>query len=147
MAAGFTLEKKNLDIFKDYILKDFANKVPFSNYAFLYDAEVSSSVINKDFYYDIKRLEPFGSCNPNPIFLFKDLKVIKVNVLNGDHLSVILKSKSGFSIKSISFNSINKKVGNYLQNYKKKINVLAEINENNWNNKKTLQLNIHDLVI
>ncbi len=147
MAAGFTLKKNNLDKFKDFIFEDFSNKVPFDNHKLLYDAEVSSNAINKDFYYDIKKLEPFGSSNPNPIFLFKNLKVIKTNILNGNHLSVIFKSKSGFSIKSISFNSINNKVGNYLLNYKKTLNVLAEINENNWNNKKTLQLNIHDLII
>jgi len=147
MAAGFTLKKDNLNKFKDFIFKDFSNKVSFDDHALLYDAEVSSNAINKDFYCDIKKLEPFGSSNPNPIFLFKDLKVIKTNILNDNHISVILKSKSGFSIKSISFNSINNKVGNYLLNYKKTFNVLAQINENNWNNKNTLQLNIHDLII
>ena len=31
--------------------------------------------------------------------------------------------------------------------YKKKINIIAQIHENNWNNKKTIQLNIRDLIL
>ena len=147
MAAGFTLNKNNLDKLKNFFSIDFSNKVPSSNLAFLYDAEGSSSIINKNFYNELKKLEPFGSSNPKPIFLFKDLKVCKLNILSNDSLSVILKSKSGSSIKSILFNSINKNVANYLKNYKKTFNVLAEINENNWNNKNTLQIIIHDLII
>ena len=60
---------------------------------------------------------------------------------------MILKSKTGFSIKSISFNSINSKIGEYLMNYKNSINVIAQINENIWNNKKTLQLTIRDVIL
>ena len=147
MAAGFTLEKYNFNDFNDFILEDFSKTVTFRDNAFMYDAEVSSYAFNKDFYNDIKKIEPFGTGNPNPIFLFKDLKVIKTSTLNNKHVSVILKSKIGFSIKSISFNSVNTKVGEYLLNYKKNFNVLAQINENIWNNKKTLQLTIRDLII
>ena len=147
MAAGFTLEKNKLSKFKDTILKDFSNSMTIKNDVFLYDAEISTQAFNSDFYNDIKKSEPFGTSNPNPIFLFKDLKVIKINILNNKHLSVILKSKIGFSIKSISFNSINNKVGEHLLNYKKNLNVLAQINENIWNNKKVLQLTILDLII
>ena len=59
----------------------------------------------------------------------------------------MLKSKIGFSIKSISFDSVNNKVGEYLLNYKNSLNVLGQINENIWNNKKTLQLTIRDAIL
>ena len=39
------------------------------------------------------------------------------------------------------------KLGKYLLTYKKKINIIAQIHENNWNNKKTIQLNIKDLIL
>ena len=42
---------------------------------------------------------------------------------------------------------MNNKVGEYLLNYKKNLNVLGEINENFWNNKKTLQLTIRDVIL
>ena len=147
MAAGFTLKKDKLEIFKDLILKDFLRSEISDMNIFSYDAEVSSTAFNLDFYNDIKRLEPFGTGNPNPTFLFKDLNVIKTTVHDNKHISLILKSKIGFSIKSISFNSANTKVGQYLLNYKNNLNVLGQINENIWNNKKSLQLTIKDVLL
>ena len=147
MAAGFTLEKSKLKIFEDFILTDFINAGISRDQSFLYDAEVSSLAFNVDFYNDIKNLEPYGTGNPLPTFLFKDLKVIKTTVLTGKHISLIFKSRVGFSIKSISFNSVNSKIGEYLLNYKKNLNVLGQISENIWNNKKALQLSIRDLII
>ena len=81
---------------------------------FSYDAEISSQAINQDFYTDIKKLEPFGTGNSSPTFLLKDLKVLKSTILNNKHISLILKSKTGFSIKSISFNSLNTNIDQYL---------------------------------
>ena len=78
--------------------------------------------------------------------MLKDLKIIKPIILNNKHISLILKSRTGFSIKSISFNSMNTKIGEHLMNYKKNINVIGQISKNIWNNKKTLQLTIRDLV-
>jgi single-stranded-DNA-specific exonuclease len=147
MAAGFTLEKDKLKNFKDSILNDYLNTGVAQINDFTYDSEVSSLAFNQYFYEDIKTLEPFGVGNPVPTFLIKDLKVIKSTILNNKHVSLILKSKTGFSIKSISFNSANNKVGEYLLNYKNTLNVLGQINENFWNNKKNLQLTIRDLVI
>ena len=147
MAAGFTLEKINLNDFRDFILEDFHNSSSLKNHTLSYDAEISSIAFNKDFYNDIKKLEPFGTGNPDPIFLLKGLKVIKTSILNNKHISLVLKSKTGFSIKSISFNSANNKVGEYLLNYKNDLNILGQINENIWNNKKTLQLTIRDVIL
>ena len=147
MAAGFTLKLINLKKFKDFILKDFSKTDSSKRHTFLYDAEVSSLAFNIDFYTDIKKLEPFGTGNPTPTFLIKDLKVIKTKILDNKHVSLILKSKTSFSIKAISFNSVSSKIGEYLLNYKNNLNVLGQINENIWNNKKNLQLTIKDIIL
>ncbi|WP_415285340.1 single-stranded-DNA-specific exonuclease RecJ [Candidatus Pelagibacter sp. Uisw_130] len=147
MAAGFTLDKKNLKSFENYILSDFLKNNTENNNFFLYESEVSSLAFNQEFYDDIKKLEPFGTGNSVPTFMVKNLSIIRPCVLNNKHISLILKSKTGFSIKSISFNSINTKMGEYLMSYKNNINVIGQINENIWNNKKTLQLTIRDLIL
>ena len=147
MAAGFTLKKDNLKSFEKYILEDFLKSNTINNNIFSYETEISSLAFNQDFYFNIKKLEPYGTGNTVPIFLLRDLRIIKPIVLNNKHISIILKSKTGFSIKSISFNTINTKIGEYLMNYKNNINVIGQINENIWNNKKTLQLTIRDLIL
>ena len=147
MAAGFTLNKENLKDFEIYILEDFLKSNSVNNDIFSYESEVSPLAFNQDFYDNIKKLEPFGTGNSVPTFMLRDLKIIKPIVLNNKHISSILKSKTGFSIKSISFNSIDTKICEHLMSYKNNINVIGQINENIWNNKKTLQLTITDLIL
>ena len=147
MAAGFTLMKSKLNIFEDFILNHFLESGSSTHQIFNYDSEISSIAFNKTFFGDIKKIEPFGTGNPVPTFLFTDLKIIKTTILDKKHISSVLKSKIGFSINSISFNSLNNKVGEYLLNYKKNLNVIGQINENFWNNKNTLQLTIRDLIL
>jgi len=146
-AAGFTLDKTNLKNFENFMLEDFSNTGVPKNRSFTYDAEVSSLALNMDFYNEIKKLEPFGTGNPLPTFILKDLKIIKTKIIDNKHISLILKSRTGLSIKSISFNSVNNKVGQYLLNYKNNLSVIGQINENIWNNKRTLQLTIRDVII
>ncbi len=147
MAAGFTLKKENLEIFKRFINNDFSINSLNIDYSSKYDAEISSTALNENFFNDIKKIEPFGAGNPLPTFLFKDLKVIKSKIVNSKHVSCILKSKLGKTINSISFYTSNNKIGEHLLNYKKNFNVVGQINENFHNNKKKLQLIIKDLVL
>ena len=147
MAAGFSLKKSNLIKFKRFINEDFLKSKISKTHLFNYDAELSSSVFNKNFYSDIKKIGPFGNGNPMPTFLFKDLKVIKSSVVDKKHISCILKSKIGYSINSIAFDSFSRKIGKYLMNYKKNFSVMGQINENFWNNKRTLQLIIKDIIL
>ena len=82
-----------------------------------------------------------------PIFLIRNVKIIKSSIVNNKHIAAIVKPNIGSSLKSICFNCINTQIGEYLLSYKKNINIVAEINENIWNNKKSIQLNIKDLVL
>ena len=147
LAAGFSMQKDKLKDFEDFILEDFAIKNRKIDLYNTYDAEISANAINNNFTNEINKLGPFGNGNPVPTFLFKNLKVIKVTTIKNKHINVILKPRIGKSIKSICFNSLNTKIGKYLLSYKKNIHVIGQIHENNWNNKKVLQLNIKDLLI
>ena len=147
MAAGFTLKNNDIKKLEKFLLNDFSKKNNLIVNKSIYDDEILPTAFNKEFFKEIKKLEPFGNENPLPTFLFKDLKIIKSTILKEKHVSSILKSKIGFSIKSISFNSVNTNVGDYLLNYKKNLNVLGQISENFWNNKNTLQLTVRDLIL
>jgi single-stranded-DNA-specific exonuclease len=147
MAAGFSMKKKNIKLLDNYIQKDFLKKIPDKDNKNNYDLEISSSIIKTKFIYNINKLGPFGNYNYLPIFLIKNLRVIKLDVIKNKHISAIMKSDAGTSIRAICFNCLNTKLGYYLLNYKEKINIIAQIHENIWNNKKTIQLNIKDLIL
>ena len=147
MAAGFSLKRENLSKFEKFINQDFLKKNISVDDSFKYDAAVSSTAFNKNFHNDIDKVGPFGNGNPLPIFFFKNLRVIKSSILSQKHISCILKSNTGYSISSIAFDSFDTKIGKYLLNFKKNFNVMGQINENFWNNKRTLQLIIKDIIM
>ena len=147
MAAGFTMKKNNIKLLDDFIQNDYSKKISNSKNLNKYDMQLSLSAIKSKFMNEINKLGPFGNFNFTPVFLIRNLRIIKFNIINNKHVSVIIKSDAGASIKAMCFNCLNTKIGHYLLSYKKKINILAQIHENIWNNKKTIKLNIRDLIL
>ena len=147
MAAGFTIKKDNMEQLNDFIQKDYSNKIVKTEIIYKYDSELSSTSLNNNFMNEINKLGPYGNFKFLHIFIIKDLKIIKSKIVNDKHISAIIKPNVGSSIKSICFNCVNTYIGQYLLSYKKKINVIGTLNENIWNNKKTIQLNIKDLIL
>ena len=146
MAGGFLLKKEKIDIFKSFLNKEFKKNFKSKN-NFEYDSKGSLSVISDSFYEDIDKLEPYGTGNSRPIFLIENLRVKSPKVLNNKHIFNILISNKGKSISAISFNSLKTKVGEYLLNFKEKLNVIGTLKYNYFNNKKTYQLIILDLIL
>jgi len=147
MAAGFTMKKTNIKLLENFIQNDYLKKNPNQESLNIYDFQLSSLSIKSKLINDLNKLKPFGNYNSLPNFLIKNLRIIKLDVIKNRHISAIMKPEIGSSIKSICFNCLNTKLGHYLLNYKKKINIISQIHENNWNNKKTIQLNIKDLIL
>ena len=147
LAAGFIIKEKNISTLDKYIQSDYLKKTSKLISAFNYEEELSNTAINLDFAREIDKLQPFGNGNQLPIFLFKNLKIIKSNIINKRHINAILKPNLGPSVNSICFNSVNTEIGNYLLSYKKDISLTGQINLNIYNNKKRLQLNIKDVFI
>ena len=147
MAAGFTMNKNHIKILDNFIQKDYLKKNSNQENLNKFDFQLSSSAIKSKLINNINKIGPFGNENFLPFFLINDLIVVKHEIINNKHLSVIMKPSAGVLIKGICFNCLNKKIGYYLSSYKQKINIIAQIHENIWNNKKTIQLNIKDLIL
>ena len=90
----------------------------------------------------IDKLEPYETGNSRPIFLFENPRV-----LNNKHIFNILISNKEKSILTKSFNSLKTKMGECLLNFKEKLNVIGTLKYNYFNNKKTYQLVILDLIL
>jgi single-stranded-DNA-specific exonuclease len=145
MAAGFSMKKNKLKLLDDFIQNEYLKKTPHLNESNKYDIELSASALNIKFLKDINKLGPFGNFNFSPIFLIKNVKITKSQIVKNKHISAIIKPKIGSSIKAICFNCINTNIGEHLLNNKNNINIIGKIYENFWNNKKSISLNIIDL--
>jgi len=114
MAAGFVMKKANLELLDNFIQNDYLKKNSNKESLNKYDLQLSSLAIKNKLINDINKLKPFGNYNFLPTFLINNLKVIKHDVINNNHFSIILKPDLGVSIKGICFNWLNNKIGNYL---------------------------------
>jgi single-stranded-DNA-specific exonuclease len=145
MAAGFSMKKNKLKLLDDFVQNEYLKKSPQLNESNEYDIELSASALNIKFLKDINKLGPFGNLNFSPIFLIKNVKIIKSQIVKNNHISAIIKPKIGSPIKGICFNCLNTDIGEHLLNNKNNINIIGQIYENFWNNKKSISLNIKDL--
>ena len=144
MAGGFSLYKKDIKNLDNYLSRKINNNstLKTSNYI----SKNSLTLLNDVFFKNLRQLSPFGNQNPNPIFLFNNVRIIKIKILNKKHAFFIASSK-GKSCEGILFNSVDTDLGNILCNYKKELSLIAEVKENNSKNNKNLQLILKDIIV
>jgi single-stranded-DNA-specific exonuclease len=149
MAAGLSLKAENFEAFRaqfDRVVRSKLNDVrpaPF----ICFDAEIDFDSITPRFYRLLKQFEPFGPENLSPVFLVRNV----VNALftrtvgeNNNHLKLHVKQEEN---PTLSMEGIGFELGSWLPILKEGVTVdlLFTINENNWNNKTTLQLVVKDI--
>ena len=148
MAGGFTIEKKNIDKFRDFLIKNFdsLNINTYNNFNLYLDSIIAPSAINENFYNDIEILEPFGSGNNEPKFVVEQLKVIKSDIVGNNHIKLILSGKDGTVFKSIAWNAKNSPLEQPLNaKNKKRINIVGKMTLNEWRGEKNIEFMIEDI--
>ena len=150
MAGGFTIKEENIDIFRDFLIKNFEKL--HGNYPTLYnlylDSKIAPSAINEDFYELIENLAPFGSGNSEPKFMIENLKVLESNIVGGNHIKALLRGKDGSTFKSLTWNAINTPLEPYLNKKNRKdFNAAGKLKLNEWNGKKNIEFVIEDISI
>lgn len=109
------------------------------------DAEVALRDINWQLWEELNRFEPFGEANPKPLLLASNLIINQVQTVGADgkHLRVIVSQGDNPDIhKLIGFS-----FGDWCARLKigDKIDVVFELDVNEWNGNRELQLKIVDL--
>jgi len=147
MAGGFTIDKKNIDLLKLYLIENFKKlQLSTTRIVNLYlDSTLAPTALNFDFYEEINSLGPFGTGNNEPKFVIENLKVIKSNFVGNNHIKSILNGKDGTVIKSIAFNAKNSPLETFLVNSKKIINIAGKLSLNEWKGKKNIEFVIEDI--
>ena len=110
------------------------------------DAEIKAEDINWELVNGIKKMEPFGEGNMEPIFCAKNLIVIDAKIVgNGQkHWKLSLQGEIG---SPKIFDSIGFSLVENFPNLRKndKINIVFSIQEDKWNGNKKIQLKLIDL--
>ncbi|MBI2644699.1 single-stranded-DNA-specific exonuclease RecJ [Candidatus Uhrbacteria bacterium] len=107
------------------------------------DAEVKLSQFTWNFFEQLEKFEPFGNGNPKPLFLISDIHVLGMQGVGKEnkHLRLTVQ-QDGIQKKLIGFS-----FGSWLEKIQtgSSIDVVVELDTNEWNGTKELQLKIIDL--
>jgi len=148
MAGGFSIDKKNIDIFRNFLIKNFEKfyKDVSKNENLYLDTVISPSALNEIFFDQVNLLSPFGSGNQEPKFVLENIKVLSSNLIKDIHIKSLLLGKDGSTFKGFAWNAKNTMLHSYLyENKNKKINLAGNIRLNEWRGKKEVQFNIIDI--
>ncbi|MDD3498136.1 MAG: single-stranded-DNA-specific exonuclease RecJ [Candidatus Moranbacteria bacterium] len=147
-AAGITIKNENLEKFydkMDEIISEEIKELDLSPEVEV-DMEIFPGDISFGLAEDLKKLEPFGQGNREPVFLMKNLSIKELKWLgNGEkHLKLFLqpKNKSPKIFEAIGFSMLEKfgdiKIG-------ETIDLVFNLGQDEWNGNKKIQMKIIDL--
>jgi single-stranded-DNA-specific exonuclease len=146
-AAGMTLKEENYEAFKN----KFEEVVQQTIHPDLLlpeisvDAEIHLSDINEKMMRILKQFEPFGPENMTPIFLSNNLNDTgypKTLGKDDEHLKLFVKQDNSEGFASIGF-GLGKKI--IVAEDRKQFDAVFSIEENEWNGKVSLQLQLRDI--
>lgn len=151
MACGFTLKDASLlDKMKQTLRQKFLEKTTGLDLTptLTIDAEITLEEVNWELYDILEKFKPFGQANEKPTYVAYGLTVVGVEPVGADgkHLRIMVKHKTPKIKKTIGWNLTNGKAkwGKELK-AGDSIDMVFEININEWNGNRELQLTIVDL--
>lgn len=149
-AAGVKLSAENLGVFQEKfsgIVEKKLLDIELSP-AIEIDAELPSSDISRDLCEAIKKMEPFGEGNEEPMFLVSRMKICEVRMV-GNGMKHLKLSLTSLDNNPKIFDSIGFGMGGRFQHLKKDdiVDIVCTLNEDEWNGNKKIQLKLVDLKI
>ena len=139
MAAGLDIEEQNLEAFKEQFNAIAAEQLKEADLrpVLKIDQKIKLSEADATLMDGLKRAGPFGQDNPEPIWAICGVTVDDSRILKEKHLKLSL-SDGNARIDAIGFNMAEKLPAG-------PVDVAFTLQENTWNNRTTLQLNLKDI--
>ena len=146
IAAGLSIHTDNFQLFRKKILQYADKKIPKNKLIpMIYiDAELKLEDVNHRMIKFLNALEPYGPGNMRPIFVSRNLVVDGIPRLIGRDQNTLKFSvkQNKTPIESIGFNMVEH-YEKLIQN--SPIDIAYVIAENEWNGRKSIQLELKDI--
>lgn len=147
-AAGVKIEKDKLDEFREKICEYYLS-LGLEDQEKFFEREADLEVtelgeLNSDFWQELMNLEPFGVKNEMPIFELRDMFVLDKRTMgeNEQHLRLLVRGNDGAIMKLIAFNVPEEWK---MIDLGQEVNILINLEENEWNGLKNVEGRILDL--
>ena len=148
LSGGFSMLPEKIDELREKII-ELGDRLNYDATASPREAdmEINLDDISENLFEDTQILQPFGQVNPSPVFLIKNVFIrdLKKVGSNGSHVKMKL-GKNGFSggYDKSAIGAIYFRAGENGFKAGDKIDVLAELQENIWNDRRNIELRIVD---
>ncbi len=153
MACGFTLKTPDtLPLLQKTLIEKYNEKTIGIDMTptLSIDSEIKLLDVNWELYDILDKFKPFGMCNEKPRYLARDLSVVSCEPLGADgkHMKLMVRETGGPSRKTVGWRMCGEGNGT---NWCKllaagdKIDIVFEVDVNEWNGNRELQLTIVDL--
>ena len=105
-AAGFRIPSSNIESFSSAFLSRVATDPAWgeaTESTLIYDDDISPEEIDRDCFFAIRQLEPFGTGNPQPLFRVPTARVKRADRVGNDHLKLRLHEGRFGGLEAIAF--------------------------------------------
>jgi single-stranded-DNA-specific exonuclease len=148
MAAGFTVAADRVDALKEFLtarLGDGHDGMPLVPELSI-DGALSAGAAGPDLARQLDSLAPFGAGNPEPRFVFPDLRVLHVAPVGGAHLRLTLGDAVGAArLEAIAFRVADTPLGRLLAGTGgRAIHIAGHLRRDSWRGRDRVQLFVVD---
>ncbi|MBO9596047.1 MAG: single-stranded-DNA-specific exonuclease RecJ [Niabella sp.] len=143
-AAGLTLSKENIDLFREKFEAVVAASISeeLLTPEIIIDAEISFADISPAFFNILRQMEPFGPGNMSPQFLARGVRDTGFSrIVKEQHLRFVVQQQ-GIQLTGIGFNMAAKFP---IVSGGRPFDLVFKIDENEWQGRKSLQLRVEDV--
>lgn len=146
LAAGLSIRRKDLASFRreinDYARSILGEKRPIP--VIEADCELTFSQIKTSLAREIRRLEPYGTGNPSPLFILNHAIVYEViSLRKGKHTKLLIGgTQSGMRVTAMYFSHSPEEIGVVPGDT---VSLLFQLDINEWCGKTTVQMILRDL--
>lgn len=148
MAAGVTIRATDLERFLAFVVERLNDPVSTMrlNDQFAIDATLTAAGAQPGLVSALERAGPFGSGQPEPVFVFPQHRVIEAReVGSGGHMRVKLRGGDGSFIGGIAFRAAGQPLGNVLsQAIGSPLHVAGTLSIDRWGGQEKVELRIMD---
>ena len=148
MAAGVTIRSEKLDAFRDYLEESMRESVAQArkNTALAVDGVLTASACTPNLVEEIEKAGPFGSGNPEPVFVLPEHKILDVTPFGVDHLRIRAQAGDGSRLELAAFRAAQGPLGAALAKARnERAHLACTLSLDHWGGKARVKARLVDL--
>lgn len=148
MAAGFSLEKEQIEAFRDFVGQYVVEKIGSEAITPVLDidAELDAAGANLELIDYLEKLEPYGAGNKEPLIVLKNVHLIKPMLIGVGHVRCVLSSANGGSLKAMAFRVGDNDIGHAMLTAKgENFDVAGVLRRDRWQGRNEVQFILSDI--